>query len=88
MKGRRFSEEQIIGVLREHEAGAKTEEVCRRHGISSATLYKWKSKYGGLEISEARRLKTLEEELGHTVVGREDVRQELNAPVKFRERAK
>src|SRR5438105_15826325 len=47
MKGSRFSEEQIIGVLREHEAGAKTEEVCRRHGISSATLYKWKSKYGG-----------------------------------------
>ena len=52
MKGSRFSEEQIIGVLREHEAGAKTEEVCRRHGISSATLYKWKSKYGGLEVSE------------------------------------
>jgi len=47
MKGSRFSEEQIIGVLREHEAGAKTEEVCRRHGISSATLYKWKSKYAG-----------------------------------------
>jgi putative transposase len=62
MKGSRFSEEQIIGVLREHEAGAKTEEVCRRHGISSATLYKWKSKYGGLEISEARRLKALEDE--------------------------
>jgi transposase-like protein len=57
MKGSRFSEEQIIGVLREHEAGAKTEEVCRRHGISSATLYKWKSKYGGLEVSEARRLR-------------------------------
>ena len=47
MKGSRFSEEQIIGVLREHEAGAKTEEVCRRHGISSATFYKWKAKYGG-----------------------------------------
>ena len=62
MKGSRFSEEQIIGVLREHEAGAKTEEVCRRHGISSATLYKWKSKYGGLEVSEARRLKALEDE--------------------------
>ena len=62
MKGSRFSEEQIIGVLREHEAGAKTEEVCRRHGISSATLYKWKSKYGGLEVSEARRLKSLEDE--------------------------
>jgi putative transposase len=62
MKGSRFSEEQIIGVLREHEAGARTEEVCRRHGISSATFYKWKSKYGGLEVSEARRLKALEDE--------------------------
>ena len=62
MKGSRFSEEQIIGVLREHEAGAKTEEVCRRHGISSATFDKWKSKYGGLEVSEARRLKSLEDE--------------------------
>jgi putative transposase len=62
MKGSRFSEEQIIGVLREHEAGAKTEEVCRRHGISDATFYKWKSKYGGLEVSEARRLRALEDE--------------------------
>ena len=62
MKGSRFSEEQIIGVLREHEAGAKTEEVCRRHGISNATFDKWKAKYGGLEVSEARRLKSLEDE--------------------------
>jgi len=62
MKGSRFSEEQIIGVLREHEAGAKTEEVCRRHGILSATFYKWKAKYGGLDVSEARRLKSLEDE--------------------------
>ena len=62
MKGSRFSEEQIIGVLREHEAGAKTEEVCRRHGISSATFYEWKAKYGGLELSEAKRLKGLEDE--------------------------
>ena len=62
MKGGRFSEEQIIGVLREHEAGARTEEVCRRHGISGATFYKWKSKYGGLEVSDAKRLKALEDE--------------------------
>jgi putative transposase len=62
MKGSRFNEEQIIGVLREHEAGAKTEEVCRRHGISNATFYKWKAKYGGLDVSEARRLKSLEDE--------------------------
>ena len=54
--------ERVIAMLREHEAGSKTEEVCRRHGISSATLYKWKSRYGGLEVSEARRLKTLEDE--------------------------
>jgi putative transposase len=62
MKGSRFSEEQIIGILREHEAGASTSEVCRRHGISDATFYKWKAKYGGLEVSEARRLKSLEDE--------------------------
>ena len=62
MKGSRFKEEQIIAILREQEAGAKTTDVCRKHGISSATFFKWKSKYGGLEVSDARRLKTLEDE--------------------------
>ena len=62
MKRSRFSEEQIIAVLKEQEAGMATAEVCRRHGISPATFYQWKSKFGGLEVSDARRLRTLEEE--------------------------
>jgi len=62
MKRTRFTEEQIIGILREHEAGAATSDVCRKHGISSATFYKWKAKYGGLDVSEARRLRSLEDE--------------------------
>jgi putative transposase len=62
MKCSRFSEEQIIAILREQEAGAKTVEVCRKHGISDATFYKWKAKYGGMEVSDTRRLKALEDE--------------------------
>ena len=60
MKGKRFTEEQIIGVLRESEAGAATKELCRRHGVSEQTFYRWKQKYGGMEVSDARRLKELE----------------------------
>jgi putative transposase len=62
MKRNRFTEEQIIGILKEHELGAKTADVCRKHGISEATFYKWKNKYGGMDVSEAKRLKALEEE--------------------------
>ena len=62
MKRKRFTEEQIIGVLREHELGAKTADLCRKHGISEATFYNWKSKFGGMDVSEARRLKQLEGE--------------------------
>jgi putative transposase len=62
MKRMRFTEEQIIGVLREHELGAKTADLCHKHGISEATFYNWKSKFGGLNVSEARRLKQLEGE--------------------------
>ena len=62
MKRARFTEEQIIGVLKEQEAGAKTADLARRHGVSEATIYNWKAKYGGLEVSEAKRLRALEDE--------------------------
>ena len=62
MKRSRFSEEQIIGILKEGEAGSKTSEICRKHGVCEQTYYRWKSKFGGLEVSEARRLRQLEDE--------------------------
>lgn len=62
MKRSRFSEEQIIAILKQQESGLATVDVCREHGISSATFYKWKAKFGGLEVSDARRLKALEDE--------------------------
>ncbi|ARW18458.1 Insertion element ISR1 10 kDa protein A3 [Gluconacetobacter sp. SXCC-1] len=62
MKKARFTQERIIGILKEHQVGATAADLCRRHGISDATFYTWRSKYGGMEVSEARRLTALEEE--------------------------
>ena len=62
MKRSRFSEEQIIGILKEHQAGLGAKELCRQHGVSDAPFYKWRSKYGGMEVSDAKKLKALEAE--------------------------
>lgn len=62
MKRNRFTDEQIIGILKEHEAGTPVAELCRKHGVSDASIYKWKAKFGGMDVSEAKRLKTLEDE--------------------------
>ena len=62
MKKSRFTQEEIIGVLKEHHAGLSAAELCRKHGVSDATFYKWRAKYGGMDVSDARKLKALEEE--------------------------
>jgi putative transposase len=62
MKRNRFTEEQIIGILKEHETGVSVADLCRKHGVSDASIYKWKAKFGGMDVSEARRLRTLEDE--------------------------
>ena len=62
MKRSRFTEDQIIGILKEHEAGVSVADLCRTHGVSTASLYKWKAKYGGMDVSEAKKLRALEDE--------------------------
>ena len=64
MKRSRFTEEQIIGILKEHEAGISVADLCRKHGVSDASIYKWKAKFGGMDVSEAKRLRALEDENG------------------------
>jgi putative transposase len=64
MKRSRFSEEQIIGILNEHEAGVSVADLCRKHGVSDASIYKWKARFGGMDVSEAKRLRALEDENG------------------------
>jgi putative transposase len=62
MKRKRFSEEQIVGILKEHEAGVSVSDLCRKYGVSDASIYKWKAKFGGMDVSEAKRLRSLEDE--------------------------
>jgi len=62
MKRKRFTEEQIIGILKEHEAGVSVADLCRKHGVSDASVYKWKAKFGGMDVSEAKRLRSLGDE--------------------------
>jgi putative transposase len=64
MKRSRFTEEQIIGILKEHEAGISVADLCRKHGVSDASIYKWKAKFGGMDVSEAKRFRALEDENG------------------------
>jgi putative transposase len=64
MKRSRFAEEQIIGILKEHEAGVSVADLCRKHGVSDASIYKWKAKFGGMDVSEAKKLRALEDENG------------------------
>ena len=85
MKKSRYTEEQIIGILKQHEAGGKTADLCREHGISAATFYGWKSKYGGMEVGEAQRLKQLEDEnrrLKHLVADLSLDREALKAVIR------
>lgn len=85
MKKSRYTEEQIIGILKQHEAGVKTADLCREHGVSEATFYNWKSKYGGMDVSEAQRLRQMEDEnrrLKHLVADLSLDREALKAVIR------